>query len=383
MDVHFVVLVLGLMYISHIYPSTTTSENTWTSCSSSILNGHIHSSCDRLPGSECGYYCDSECYGTLNYLVCSANGLWSDAETACNCPDWTKASVHCPSTIPNGRISRNCHRRPGSRCGFSCYPGCYSNRLTMTLTCSFTYAWYSGFSACRCDEKSTSTASSVHCPLRIPNGVIQTLYGSRCDFKPYSDCSFTCDSGCYSGALTTSLKCGKTGTWTNGDTACRCRGLQSTPSTKTEQTPDGDSGYGYDRLALAIGSTVMSLVTIVTVIVIKCIFRNRRCWKNTTPPNITTTTTSNSDSTARQSNYGFQNIEFGHTNPTIPTSGYQSAAFQQTSPAITSQYGISRTPSRNVAHTSIQDPPAYHTIFEDPRGPPPAYEEATAHPLTF
>lgn len=111
----------------------------------------------------------------------------------------------------------------------------------------------------------------------------------------------------------------------------------------------------------------------------------RRCWKNTTPQTITRTI-SNSDTTARLSDYGFQNTEFEHINPTIPTSGYQSAAFQQTSPAITSQYGISRTPSQppgNVAHTSIQDPPAYHTIFQDPRGPPPAYEEATAHPLTF
>ena len=293
----------------------------------------------------------------------------------------------CPFRIKNGNIVSQCNRKPGSRCMYNCEPGCTKNRSIVWLVCRENGAWDADTGRlCTLCRPVTTTWANL-CPATIPRGSIV----SSCDRRLYSNCSFTCDTGCSRQATKVFCKLGFH--WDSESNACYC----SKSSIPSYSSPTGIAG------SVMIGG-VAGGVLLAIILVVGCVVfaRNRHKQSSTSQCAVSQGSEYQTSATGRQT---VSAITVSATSPVhgitslncrITPPNYRLASASDDNSSHIVQYSSlqSRRNSENNTNAQLQpplgnnsftsDPPSYSTLAPVvPQEDPPSYEQVTSNPVEF
>ncbi|KAL3853787.1 hypothetical protein ACJMK2_017300 [Sinanodonta woodiana] len=174
------------------FPYTSSACIMKVPCPALFNNGYIKSSCSRLPGDLCTFYCDPGFVKKGNKLTCGKRGMWiPDTNSICI------KSITCPDEFNGGYIEPYCSRHPGDSCPFYCYPKFVKKGYW--LTCGNNGSWI--------QDTNSVCIKSDPCPDVVNGGYVDP----SCSRVPGVSCTFNCNPGFVKkGNL---LTCGNYGNW--------------------------------------------------------------------------------------------------------------------------------------------------------------------------
>ena len=180
-------------------------------CPLFLDHGTIQYPCTGKYGETCSYKCSSsytkpplppslKCNASQQLDHMDTTGFW-EWDKAMGQPCVRKGDI-CPSTFPNGSVPSACHRQPGAVCYYTCKAGCDKNPTVTKIHCRQSNGIWM-------ENTDNLCTNCIRCPENIDNGQVVL----SCERLPFTDCSYTCNSGWRKTVAT--LYCPNDGHWSD------------------------------------------------------------------------------------------------------------------------------------------------------------------------
>ncbi|KAL3853793.1 hypothetical protein ACJMK2_017304 [Sinanodonta woodiana] len=315
-------------------------------CPDEFNGGYIAPFCSRLPGKSCTFYCYPEFAKIGDWLTCGSNGSWIQ-DTNSNCVK----SVTCPEKISGGYISPFCNRLPGNSCLFLCYPEFVQKGHL--LTCGNNGSWI--------QDTNSICIKSDTCPDTISGGYIDPL----CDRLPGDSCIFYCyKTFVKEGYL---LTCGNNRLWIP-DTNSSC--IKSVEQTSSSSEPSSTGGQAHVSLIMAIFTPFLLTMTVIIILCLAVWLARRSSVRNSQRvPYHAGATCLNLTTRRQQPNTDVINSVSSFESPSY--NGIYVRSFDQRIPSISSSCRY------------YKPPPSYSEIHIATNEAPPSYKEAVRDNTNF